>query len=104
MHRAVVVRYEVRADAADENQQLVEKVFAQLAADDPGGVRYATFRLAEGPDTVTFVHIALFDGEANPLADSSAFTEFQRELGNRVVAPPVVADATVIGSYRLAAF
>ena len=56
----VVVRYRPQADRADENQQLVEAVFAELQQSDPGGVRYATFRLADG----TFVHIA--DVEADP--------------------------------------
>lgn len=34
-----------------------------MAADDPGGLRYATFRLADG---VTFVHIAITEGKDNP--------------------------------------
>jgi hypothetical protein len=97
MSTTVVVRYTTRVDAADENQRLVEEVFAQLAADDPGGLRYATFRLADG---VTFVHIAVVEGEVNPLSRTAAFAEFQREIGDRCVDPPVAADATLIGSYR----
>ena len=50
----VVVRYRPRPEEADNNQRLVEAVFAELADKDPGGVRYATLRLADG----TFVHIA----------------------------------------------
>jgi hypothetical protein len=97
MSTTVVVRYTTRVDAADENQRLVEEVFAQLAADGPGGLRYATFRLADG---VTFVHIAVVEGEVNPLSRTAAFAEFQREIGDRCVDPPVAADATLIGSYR----
>lgn len=97
MSTTVVVRYTTRVDAADENQRLVEEVFAQLAADDPGGLRYATFRLADG---VTFVHIAVVEGEVNPLSRTAAFAEFQREIGDRCVDPPVAVDATLIGSYR----
>ena len=77
MGKTVVVRYKTRADAADENQRLVQRVFAQLAEDDPGGLRYATFRLADG---VTFVHVATVEGEVNPLSKSSAFAEFQRDI------------------------
>ena len=97
MSRTVVVRYKTRADAADENQRFVEQVFAQLAAEDPGGLRYATFRLADG---VTFVHIAVTEGEVNPLSQSAAFAEFQREINARCVEPPVVTEATLVGSYR----
>ena len=97
MSNTVVVRYETRPEAADENQRLVEQVFAQLSADDPGGLRYATFRLADG---VTFVHVATVEGADNPLGKTAAFAEFQRELGGRVVAPPVPSGATLVGSYR----
>ena len=97
MSRTVVVRYETRPEAADENSRLVEDVFAQLAAEDPGGLRYATFRLSDG---VTFVHLARFDGERDPLSESAAFARFQQAIGDRLVAPPVVSDATLIGSYR----
>ncbi|HEY8676167.1 MAG TPA: hypothetical protein VIO13_09415 [Candidatus Dormibacteraeota bacterium] len=97
MSTMVVVRYTTRADAADENQRLVEDVYAQLAADDPGGLRYGTFRLADG---VTFVHIAVVEGDVNPLPQTSAFVEFQRELGGRCVDPPVAGEATLVGAYR----
>jgi hypothetical protein len=97
MSKTVIVRYTTRADAADENQRLAEQVYAELAADDPGGLRYATFRLADG---VTFVHVATVEGDVNPLHKVSAFAEFQREIGDRVTEPPQAADATLVGSYR----
>jgi hypothetical protein len=97
MSTTVIVRYTTRVDAADENQRLVEAVFAQLAADDPGGLRYGTFRLADG---VTFVHVAVVEGDVNPLSRTAAFAEFQREIGARCVEPPAASDATLIGSYR----
>jgi hypothetical protein len=92
-----VVRYETRPDAAEENQRLVEQVFAELNSKDPGGLRYATLRLADG---VTFVHVAVTEGEANPLAQSGAFAEFQTGIRDRVVGAPEPAQATVVGSYR----
>ena len=94
----VVVRYQARPERADENQSLVEKVFAELAQSRPDGLRYATFRLADG---VSFVHVASVetaDG-SNPLPVTPAFVEFQRELVDRLVDGPIVSDATVVGSY-----
>jgi hypothetical protein len=97
MSTTIMVRYETRPDAADENQRLVEQVFAELNGKDPDGLRYATFRLADG---VTFVHVAVTEGEANPLEQSGAFAEFQKGIRDRLVGPPERSDATVVGSYR----
>jgi hypothetical protein len=96
MSTTVVVRYRTRADAGDENQRLVERVFAELARNDPGGLRYATFRLADG---VSFVHVAVQEGAVNPLEHTAAFAEFTREIGQRCVEPPVVTNATLVGAY-----
>ncbi len=97
MSSTVVVRYRTRPDAADENQRLVQQVFAELAAEDPGGLRYATFRLSDG---VTFIHVAVVEGTDNPLPRTAAFTEFQQGIGDRCVEPPEASGATVVGSYR----
>lgn len=93
----IVVRYRPKPDRADENQRLVEAVFAELAANDPGGLRYATLRLADG----TFVHIADVRGDTNPLADSAAFAEFQLEIADRCDEGdgPNPQEAIVVGSY-----
>jgi hypothetical protein len=95
----VVVRYSTQADKADENQGLVEKVFAELNTDRPAGLRYATFRLDDG---VSFVHVASVDTDdgTNPLASTAAFAEFQRQIADRVAEGPVASKATVVGSYR----
>jgi limonene-1,2-epoxide hydrolase len=92
----VMIRYETRPEAAEGNQALIERVFAELAAEDPGRLRYLSLRLADG---VNFVHIGLF-GEDSPLGELSAFKEFQAGIGDRVVAPPNRTEATLIGSYR----
>lgn len=97
MSRTVVVQYRTRPDTADENQRLVEQVYAQLAREDLGGLHYATFRLADG---VSFIHISISDGEVNPLTQLSAFAEFQREVGERCVEPPQTSGASLVGSYR----
>ena len=95
----VVVRYRPRADRTDENQALVEAVFAELQEADPGGVRYATLRLADG----TFVHIADVEADPNPLGGIAAFAEFQAGIGERCEPSegPNPQEATIVGSYRL---
>lgn len=97
MKNNVVVRYETAAESADENARLVADVYAALAVLRPAGFRYVTYRLADG---VTFVHVANVDDAAtNPLVTLPEFAEFQRELGSRVVAPPVASNGSVVGSY-----
>lgn len=93
----VVVRYTPKPDRADENQKLVEAVFAELAETKPDGLRYVTFRLDDG----TFVHIAQTEGE-NPLFGSEAFADFQAEIGDRCAEGlgPNPQPAAVVGSYR----
>ncbi len=89
---AVVIRYQTKPEAADENQRLIENVFAELAATAPPGLRYSSFRLADG---VTFVHVA--DGEG--LTEVPAFQEFQRTFADRLADDLVREDATLVGSY-----
>ena len=71
-------------------------MYAALAELDPGDFRYATYRLADG---VGFVHVARFEGPANPLATLPEFAEFQRELARRCVEQPTASEATVVGLY-----
>ena len=93
----IVVRYRPKADKADENQRLVEAVFSELAETTPDGVSYATLRLADG----TFIHIADIQAEVNPLAQTTAFGEFQKDLLDRCEdgEGPNPQEATLIGSY-----
>jgi hypothetical protein len=92
----VMVRYRVRPDRVAENEQLVRAVYDELAASNPEGLRYATFKLADG---VTFVHIAQHD-EPNPLATVAAFKRFQEDIRDRCQEPPVAAELHELGSYR----
>ncbi|HZK73181.1 MAG TPA: hypothetical protein VFD88_04190 [Clostridia bacterium] len=95
-----VIRYKTKPESADDNQRLVEDVYTELAARDPGGMRYATLRLE---DRVTFIHIFMTDSDDTPntMGDIAAFVEFQRELAQRCVEQPSAQAATVVGSYRL---
>jgi hypothetical protein len=95
-----LIRYKTKPEFADENQRLVEKVYEELNARDPGGVHYATLRLADG---VTFMHVFTTDSDdaANTLGGIAAFAEFLRELPRRCDELPLAQDVTVVGSYRM---
>jgi tRNA (Thr-GGU) A37 N-methylase len=94
----VVVRYRTRPERADENEALVEQVFAELASSRPDGLRYVTFRLADGEQFVHVAEVDTADG-TNPLSDIAAFGVFQERIPEPMVEGPVVADATLVGSY-----
>jgi hypothetical protein len=98
MSTTKVIRYRTKPEHADENERLIRDVFTELAGEEPEGLRYATFRLEDG---VSFVHVAVVDGEENPLASSPAFAAFQAGIGERCAEGPVPADATAIGNFRL---
>ena len=95
--RQVMVRYTVKPDRVEENEQLVRAVYDELAATGPAGLRYATFRLDDG---VSFVHVASVEGEHNPLAEVAAFARFQADVRDRCDEPPVVTELHEVGSYR----
>jgi hypothetical protein len=92
----VMVRYRVRPDRVAENEELVRAVYDELASTQPDGLRYATFKLADG---VTFVHVAEH-AEDNPLREVAAFRRFQEGIQERCDEPPVVTGVSEVGSYR----
>jgi hypothetical protein len=93
-----VVRYRTKPEHADENERLIRGVFAELAEHEPDGLHYAAFRLDDG---VSFVHVAVLDGDVNPLTASAAFAAFQADIANRCAEGPTPADAATLGSYRM---
>jgi len=95
--RQVMVRYKVKPDRVEENEQLVRAVYDELAATRPAGLRYATFRLEDG---VSFVHVASVEGEHNPLAEVEAFARFQADVRDRCDEPPVATQLHEVGTYR----
>jgi hypothetical protein len=94
--RTLIIRYQTRPEAAEENRRLVAAVFDSLAELQPSNLCYTTYCLADG---VSFVHIARLDGNENPLATLPAFTEFQRGLAQRCAEQPAPSLATPVGSY-----
>jgi hypothetical protein len=93
----IMVRYKTSAETGDANATLVRAVFEELRARAPEGIRYASYRLADG---VTFVHVAtVADRDDNPLTALPAFKAFQAQLKDRCVEAPVVTEVSVVGSY-----
>lgn len=95
----IVVQYRPKAGQADNNQELVEGVFAELHATNPDSVRYATFRLDDG----SFIHIADVEADPNPLSQTAAFATFQEGIADRCEPGqgPNPQPATLIGNYRM---
>jgi hypothetical protein len=92
-----MVRYQVRPEAAAENERLIRQVYEQLAREKLDGVRYQTLELADG---VSFVHVASHDGQGtNPLTQLEAFKAFVGGIKERCVDPPVTIEADVVGAY-----
>ena len=51
---------------------------------------------------MSFVHVAVTDGDGNPLTSSPAFAAFQADIGERCAEGPTPAEATVIGNFGVA--
>ena len=97
--KAIVVRYRTKPDRADENQKLIEAVFADLEARQPEGFTYKVFRLDDG---VSFMHVVIeHDVEArDSLSDVPAFQAFVAGIGERCDEPPIASGATIVGGYN----
>ena len=97
--RRVIVRYRVKQDHQQENEDYIHKVFAELNNDRPAGLRYATFRATDSP---IFFHVASVETEngVNPLTVTEAFKKFSANIADRCDEPPVTTELETIGSYN----
>jgi hypothetical protein len=95
-----MVRYKVKAEQAVANENYIRNVFAALEREKPAGLRYASFKLADG---VSFVHIVSHEGAdgRNPLAEMPAFKAFVAGIKERCVEPPVAVELQEVGAYEL---
>jgi hypothetical protein len=93
-----IVRYRVAPGRTEENAALVRAVYAELAATQPPGFRYATHLEDDG---VSFVHIATTDdGHDTPLPRLPAFQRFRAGLAERCdVRPEATTLTDRIGAY-----
>ena len=96
--KTIVVRYQTRPERADENQRLIEAVFAELNERAPKGFTYNVLRLEDG---VSFIHVVTEHDVDDPdsLQAVPAFQTFVAGVGDRCDRPPVALGAAVVGSY-----
>ena len=98
MAQQTSVRYTARdAAAAEENQRLIDAVFAELAASQPDGLSY---RVSRSDDGLSFEHVAVVEGGANPLQELDSFRTFSTTIGQRVIEPPLVRTGEVVARFR----
>ena len=97
--RRTLIRYKTKPEAADRNAELIAAVFAELKAAKPDGVRYLSLRL----DDDTFIHLVESTAEdgSTPIPKLTEFQAFQNGIRERCVQPPKVAQATIVGNYRM---
>jgi len=97
--RRAIVRYRVRQDRVQENEDYVRKVYVELQRTGPAGLRYATFKAADSP---TYFHIVSVETENgnNPLPQTEAFKAFVANIAERCDEPPMTTELEEIGSYN----
>ena len=96
-----VIRYRTKPECADENQQLIERVFGELDEMGATGFAYASFRLDDG---VSFLHVVVEEEGADAavsLAAVPAFQAFQAGISGRCEEQPIAAGATLVGAHRM---
>lgn len=95
----ILVQYRVKADRAAENEQLIGRVFEGLEREAPAGIRYASFKAADG---VSFLHLAIVESDdgRNPLVALDAFQRFVEAIRERCESPPTTTELDTVGAYR----
>jgi hypothetical protein len=85
---------------ADKNADLIARVFAELKATKPDGVRYMSLRLEDN----TFIHFVETESDSgSALPTMEAFKAFQSGIRERCIEPPQPGGATIVGNYRMLA-
>jgi hypothetical protein len=95
--RRVLIRYRLKPEHVERNEELVRAVYEELHRAGPSGFRYTTFKLEDG---VSFIHISESEGEESPMAGLASAREFQRGIAERCEEQPVLTELTEVGSYR----
>lgn len=96
--RAVMIRYRIKPEMVEENEQLVRAVYAELQAVKPAGLRYHTHKL---PDGVSFVHVAMYDEgvDESPLPKLAAFKAFTADIKARCDELPATQELQPVGYF-----
>src|SRR5260370_35960382 len=93
--KRTLIRYKTKPDRAQENQRLIESVFAELEAKSPDGIRYLVLRLDDG----TFVHFVAVDPKeaVTSVPELEAFRLFQNGQQDRFIQPRTAGVASIVG-------
>jgi hypothetical protein len=95
--KTMMIRYRTSEARAEENAALIRAVFDEIGALAPTGIRYMTYRQADG---VTFVHLAtITNPEKDWINALPSFKAFQAQLKERCVEPPVISELRTLASY-----
>jgi hypothetical protein len=95
-----VMQYQVKRERAEENQQLIKAVFAELEQREPRGFTFKVFRLE---DDVSFIHVVIEHDDVDHLDLLQALATFQAfvaDIVDRCDVPPALSGATVVGGFR----
>jgi hypothetical protein len=97
--KRTVVRYRTKPEMADENQRLIESVFAELQTKSPEGIRYLVMKLGDG----TFIHFVIVESDDgdSPLPRLEAFQSFRSRIAERCIEQPQTGAVTIVGNYRM---
>ena len=97
--KTTVVRYQAKPDRADENQKLIEAVFADLEEREPDGFTYKVFRIEDG---VSFIHVVIEHDVEDPdsLQAVPAFQAFLADIDSRCDVLPLAEGAAIVGGYN----
>ena len=96
--KIVKVIYTTRAEYAEQNQQNIKNVMADLQKLNHSGINY---NACLGPDGKTFIHTAFFksDEDQKTLNELSSFKHFQEQLkAGGFETPPKQKLLTLVGS------
>jgi quinol monooxygenase YgiN len=99
MMNVMMIQAKLKAENVSDVEAAADKMFAAVKAAQPGGVKYASLRLADGVSAVAL--LALDDPEDNQLQAIPEFREFQEQLPEWLAEPPIVEPLTLVGSYEL---
>jgi len=94
---AVIVRYKVKPEFAEENTQLVKAVFAELQEKSASGFHYAALLADDG---LTFFHVASVENSENPLFECAAFEAFRKDINHRCQEVPEPIQLSEVDSYN----
>lgn len=97
--KQTLISYTTKPGLSDENARLIRDVFDELRQTSPSGLAYCALRAENGQ----FFHFIQTPDGAAPFEQSKAFAAFQRDIKERLLAPPQRTDVTIIGSYGMAA-